>query len=384
MNTTITTQSATSEFLVRKDQLGTTTVRSVPDTALADGHVRIGIDRFALTSNNITYAAMGDAMQYWQFFPVEADADGVAWGCIPVWGFGTVLASRHPEVTVGERLYGYFPMSSAVDLAPGKVSATSFMDTAPHRAQLHAVYNQYTRCTTDPFYTADTEDVQALLRPLFVTSWLIDDFLADNDFFGATASPAQPAQLLLSSASSKTAYGTAFQLAQRTGVEVVGFTSPGNVAFCESLGCYHRVLTYDQLDQIAPDAPSIYVDFAGNAGFRMALHTQCKELKYSCSIGATHVSEMGGAKELPGPKATLFFAPAQIKKRSMDWGPQGLGQRLVQSWNAFVAQATQSAHPWLRVEQHQGPEAVQLAYQQVLGGKGDPRQGHMLSLAAQT
>ena len=384
MNTTITTQSATSEFLVRKDQLGTTTVRSVPDAALADGKVRVGIERFALTSNNITYAAMGDAMQYWQFFPVEADADGVAWGRIPVWGFGTVLASRHPEVTVGERLYGYFPMSSEVDLAPGKVSATSFMDTAPHRAQLHAVYNQYTRCATDPFYTADTEDVQALLRPLFVTSWLIDDFLADNDFFGATASPAQPAQLLLSSASSKTAYGTAFQLAQRTGVEVVGFTSPGNVAFCESLGCYHRVLTYDQLDQIAPDAPSIYVDFAGNAGLRMALHTQCKELKYSCSIGATHVSEMGGAKDLPGPKATLFFAPAQIKKRSMDWGPQGLGQRLVQSWNAFVAQATQSAHPWLRVEQHQGPEAVQLAYQQVLGGKGDPRQGHMLSLAAQT
>ena len=384
MNTTITTQSATSEFLVRKDQLGTTTVRSVPDAALADGKVRVGIERFALTSNNITYAAMGDAMQYWQFFPVEADADGVAWGRIPVWGFGTVLASRHPEVTVGERLYGYFPMSSAVDLAPGKVSATSFMDTAPHRAQLHAVYNQYTRSATDPFYTADTEDVQALLRPLFVTSWLIDDFLADNDFFGATASPAQPAQLLLSSASSKTAYGTAFQLAQRTGVEVVGFTSPGNVAFCESLGCYHRVLTYDQLDQIAPDAPSIYVDFAGNAGLRMALHTQCKELKYSCSIGATHVSEMGGAKDLPGPKATLFFAPAQIKKRSMDWGPQGLGQRLVQSWNAFVAQATQSAHPWLRVEQHQGPEAVQLAYQQVLGGKGDPRQGHMLSLAAQT
>ena len=116
----------------------------------------------------------------------------------------------------------------------------------------------------------------------------------------------------------------------------------------------------------------------------MALHTHCKELKYSCSIGATHVSEMGGAKDLPGPKATLFFAPAQIKKRSMDWGPQGLGQRLVQSWNAFVAQATQSAHPWLRVEQHHGPEAVQLAYQQVLGGKGDPQQGHMLSLAPQT
>ena len=377
-NTTVT------EFLVRKDQLGTTTVRSHTAPALAEGQVRVGIARFALTSNNITYAAMGDAMQYWQFYPVEADADGTLWGRIPVWGFGTVLESRHADVAVGERLYGYFPMSSTVDLAPGKVSATSFMDTAPHRAQLHAVYNQYMRCATDPFYTADTEDVQALLRPLFITSWLIDDFLADNDFFGATANPAQPALLLLSSASSKTAYGTAFQMAQRAGVEVVGLTSPGNVGFCESLGCYHRVLTYDQLDQIAADAPSIYVDFAGSAPFRKALHTHCTGLKYSGSIGATHVSDMGGAKDVPGPKATLFFAPAQIKKRSLDWGPQGLGQRLVQSWQAFVAKATHPASPWLRVEQHSGPTAVQAAYQQVLGGRGDPRMGHMLSLEMQT
>ncbi|MDO8285523.1 MAG: DUF2855 family protein [Rhodoferax sp.] len=372
--------SDTTELLVRKDNLPTTTVRTTPMGPLAEGQVRVGIERFALTSNNITYAAMGDAMQYWQFFPVPDAGDGVAWGRIPVWGFGTVRASRHPDVAVGERLYGYFPMSSAVDLTPAKVSAGSFFDAAPHRAQLHAVYNQYMRCAVDPFYTADSEDVQALLRPLFITSWLIDDFLADNDFFGATADATQPALLLLSSASSKTAYGTAFQLAQRKGVEVVGLTSPANVVFCESLGCYHRVLTYDQLDRIAPDAPSIYVDFAGNAGFRKALHTHCTGLRYSSSIGATHVSDMGGAKDVPGPRATLFFAPAQIKKRSGEWGPQGLAQRLVQSWQAFTATVANAQRPWLRVEHHAGPAAVQAAYQQVLGGKGDPRTGHMLSL----
>jgi hypothetical protein len=316
----------TIDFLVRKDQLGTTSLRTHPMAPLADGQVRVRIDRFALTSNNITYAAMGDAMQYWRFFPVPADAaDGAGWGRIPVWGFGTVQASNCSDIAVGERLYGYFPMANVVDLTPGRVTAGSFFDAAPHRAELHSVYNQYMRCAADPFYTADTEDIQALLRPLFITSWLIDDFLADNDFFGATADPAQPGLMLLSSASSKTAYGTAFQLAQRAGIEVVGLTSPGNVAFCESLGCYHRVLTYDQLDQIAPDAPAIFVDFAGNAGFRKALHTHCKGLKFSSSIGATHVADMGGGKDLPGPKATLFFAPAQIKKRSAEWGAQGPG-----------------------------------------------------------
>lgn len=366
----------TLNFLIRKNDLASTQFDSTPAPQLSEGQVRIAIDRFALTSNNITYAAMGDAMQYWRFFPAQDSA----WGRIPVWGFGTVQESHHPLLVVGEKLYGYFPMANSVDLTPGTISPTYFFDTAPHRAELHPVYNQYMRCSTDPFYTPDTEDLQALLRPLFITSWLIDDFLADNAFFGATAVAGQRPQLLLSSASSKTAYGTAFQLAQREGVDVVGLTSPGNVAFCESLGCYTRVLTYDQLDHIAADAPCVYVDFAGSTKLRLAIHTRFNQLKYSCSIGATHVSDMGGAKDLPGPKATLFFAPAQIKKRSAEWGSQGLSQRMVQDWRSFVAHVSKPGHTWLTVEHHQGQAAVQAAYLQVLGGKGDPRVGHMLSL----
>ncbi len=375
------TLATTTELLVRKDHLATTSLRTSSNAPLPEGQVRVGIDRFALTSNNITYAAMGDAMQYWQFFPVpDTDKDGNGWGRIPVWGFGTVLASRHPDVAVGERLYGYFPMSTSVDLSPVKITSAHFVDGAVHRAPLHSVYNQYMRSAADPFYAVDTEDIQALLRPLFITSWLIDDFLADNDFFGAAANPTQPAVLMLSSASSKTAYGTAFQLARRPGIEVVGFTSESNVAFCKSLGCYHRVLTYQQLDQIAPDAPGIFVDFAGNASFRKTLHTHCTGLKYSSSIGATHVSDMGGSKDVPGPKPTLFFAPAQVKKRSAEWGANGLAKRLVRSWQAFTTEVSHPEHPWLQVQHHRGPAAVLAAYQQVLGGKGDPRQGHMLSL----
>jgi hypothetical protein len=98
---------------------------------------------------------------------------------------------------------------------------------------------------------------------LFMTSWLIDDFLADNEFFGAAT--AGNALTILSSASSKTAYGTAFCLAKRQGVTVIGLTSAANLDFCRSLGCYHRVLTYDQIDQLDPGRAAVYVDFAGNA-----------------------------------------------------------------------------------------------------------------------
>ena len=373
----------TTTFQVRQGQLATTRLVEAADTPLADGQVRVRVDRFAFTSNNITYAAFGQAMQYWQFYPVPADPDGTAWGCIPVWGFGTVVQSLHPGVAVAERLYGYWPMASHAVLQPVKLSAGSFSDGAPHRAALHAVYNQVQRVTSDPFYTADSEDVQALLRPLFLTAWLIDDFLADNAFFGINAAnPAGGSRgvLLLSSASSKTASATAAQLAKRPEVEVVGLTSPGNVAFCESLGCYSRVLTYDQLNDLPADTPCVYVDFAGSGPLRQAIHTRFSRLAYSCSIGGTHVEQLAGAKDLPGPKATLFFAPAQVKKRGAEWGPAEFGQRLVTAWHGFRQQVANSNPPWLVVQQNPGAQAVQAAYAQVLAGRGDPRLGHMLAL----
>ena len=375
----------TQTFQVRKDKLHATRTVVSADPPLADGQVRVVIDRFALTANNITYAAFGAAMNYWQFFPVTGE-DGAAWGCIPVWGFGRVLQSLQPGVAVGERLYGYWPMASHALLQPARLSPNGFADGAPHRAGLHAVYNQYQRCNTDPFYTADTEDRQALLRPLYLTAWLIDDFLADNDWFGANAgaaaSPARPAVMLLSSASSKTAYATAERLAQRQGIEVVGLTSPGNIGFCESLGVYHRVLAYDQLDALPADTPCVYVDFAGNSGLRLAVHRRFTALAHSSAIGGTHVEQLGGGRDLPGPRATLFFAPAQVKKRSTDWGPGEFGKRLVTAWHEFRTKVAQPAAPWLVVQQQVGAAAVTAAYADVLGGKGDPRLGHMLSFEA--
>lgn len=364
----------TLELLVRKDQLSTSRLRERDDTPLAPGQVRARIDRFALTANNITYAAFGDAMHYWDFYPSGEEG----WGVIPVWGFGHVSQSAHPGVAVGERLYGYFPMSDSVVLQPERLTQAGFVDATAHRTSLPAVYNQYLRCNTDPFHTPGTEDVLALLRPLFMTSWLIADFLEDNRFFGATA--AGTGTMLLSSASSKTAYGTAHALAGSNGIEVVGLTSAANVGFCESLGCYHRVLAYEQLDRVAADAVCVYVDFAGNAALRQAIHQRFGGLRYSCAIGGTHVTQLGGGKDLPGPKPTLFFAPSQVKKRHGEWGAQLFGQRLVEAWKGFVPRVTDPAAPWLVVHRHRGADAVSSVYRQVLAGAGDPRIGHILSL----
>ena len=89
---------STHQLLIRKDQLNQTELRTLLDVPLTEGQDRLRVDRFALTANNITYAAFGDAMNYWGFYPTGQDG----WGIIPVWGFATVTQSQHPGVAVGK------------------------------------------------------------------------------------------------------------------------------------------------------------------------------------------------------------------------------------------------------------------------------------------
>jgi hypothetical protein len=378
---TATTPRLLHRFDVHRQDLSRTRQIEAACPAPEAGQVRVRIGLCAYTANNITYAAFGDAMQYWSFYPT-GDAD---WGNVPVWGFGVVEASAHPEVAVGERLYGFWPSASHVLLTPVKVRPGSFMDGAEHRQGLHAVYNQVLRCAADPIDRAtqdtagvtDPEAVQGLLRPLFTTSWLIDDLLADQAFFGAAPSDGG-VPVVLSSASSKTAVAAAAHLARRPGVAVVGLTSARNRAWCERLGVYHRVLTYDQVEALSPTAPTVFVDFAGDAALRRRLHTHLAGLVHSMSVGGTHVEALGRAGDLPGPRPVLFFAPAQIKKRLADWGPEGFEQRLGAAWQAYVAQATAGPEPWLKVVRHAAPEGLEALHAQVLKGQGDPAEGHVL------
>jgi len=280
---------------------------------------------------------------------------------------------------VGERFYGYYPIASDVVLQPVRVGAGGFFDGAEHRRELHAVYNQYTRCATDPGYAAEREAEQALLRPLFTTSFLIDDFLADNAFFGART-------VVLSSASSKTAYGTAFCLAQRRGrvdaVRIVGLTSAGNAGFTRSLGCYDEVLSYDAVGTLPATVPTVYVDFSGSANVRASVHAHFGDgLTYSCSVGGTHWEELGGGKGLAGPRPVLFFAPAQVKKRNADWGPAALQQRVASAWSDFMQLVTASRNPWLRVVRGRGEAAVESTYATLLAGSINPAEGHVMSVA---
>lgn len=354
---------------VRRAELHETRLATTPSQPLSPGQVRLAIDSFGITANNITYAVYGDRMSYWNFFPAP---DGDEWGVVPVWGFADIAESTVEDLEAGERIYGYLPMAGELIVEPARIRPGSFVDATEHRRALPAVYNSYTRCAADPSYDPALEDAQMLLRPLFFTSFLIDDFLAAEEFFGAE-------QIVLTSASSKTAFGTAHLLHQRKGVKVVGLTSAGNVSFVEGLGCYDEVVPYGDIESL-PELRTVAVDFAGNADVIRAIHERFGDhLAYSSVIGGTHweASERS-ANPLPGPNRVFFFAPTQVERRVADWGMPELERRLQVEWDRFVPLTEQ----WLDIEHSTGLESAMAVYADVLAGRADPSVANVIKLTA--
>ena len=348
---------------VSRDDLSGTTLLEVDVPEPEDGEALLRADRVGVTANNVTYAVLGDAFRYWEFFPAATPGHGR----VPLWGFCEVVASRAPGVEVGQRLYGYLPTASHLRVRPDGAGPHGFRDAAPHRAALPSPYNAYALTTGDPAYDAGHEDLQVLYRPLFFTSFVLADFLVDGGTAGAGT-------VALSSASSKTAYGTAFLL-QSAGVRTVGLTSTRNLSFTASLGCYDEVRSYDDVRGLE-QAPTAYVDCAGSTPLRAELHDHLgAQLLADVVVGVTH-QDSSPAGTLAGARPSVFFAPDRMRKRTADWGRAGLDERFAQAWSSFVPVVSQ----WVDVAVGHGPAALRDVWQEVLAGSSDPRTGHVLQL----
>ncbi len=357
-------ETAQRDFIVYRGDLTKTKLISPEREPLAQGAVLLKVDRFAFTANNITYAALGDQLKYWQLFPARE-----GFGIVPVWGFGEVVESRHESVRRGERLFGYFPMSTHLVIEPARVSERALYDGAAHRQEVPPVYNAYARVSGDRNYSGKPGDYQALIRPVFMLSFLMDDFLGEESFFGAEA-------VLLTSASSKTAIGLAHLLKRRGAVKVMGLTSGGNRAFVEGLGIYDAVVAYDAIDMI-PKMPVAIVDMAGNAAVLTALHRHFgSDVRHSSRVGLTHVNMEQPPADLPGAKPEWFSAPHQMKKRASDWGKGVIDRKVDDVWPDAVALFERAT----KVEFASGADAVRRIYLATLAGKARPDTGYMLSL----
>jgi hypothetical protein len=348
---------------VARSDLADTRRLTSPVPEPAHGEALLRVEKVGLTANNVTYAVLGEAFRYWEFFPTESGR-----GVVPLWGFAEIVESRVEGLATGGRVYGYLPSASHLLVRPGRVDERGFRETAEHRATLPSPYNTYALTTADPAYEADREDLQVLFRPLFWTSFMLADWLIDNDAMGAQ-------RIVFSSASSKTAYGAAFEL-HRNGRQVVGLTSPRNVAFTEGLGCYDAVLPYDSVTELSPGVPTLYADLAGEPRLADALRTRLGDaLVHQVVVGVTHQQPQAvGTLADTGP--AMFFAPDQMRKRIGDWGREGLDQRFADAWRTFAPVVAE----WVDVVEAHGPDGLERVWQEVLSGRADPRSGHVVAL----
>lgn len=357
-------------LLTLKADLGATRIETLPDPGPpGEGEVDLAPDRFSLTTNNITYAAFGDAIGYWKVFPTGQDDAGL----MPVWGFADVVASRAPGVEVGARVFGYFPIASRLRVQAGKVTRGGFADLSPWRQAVPDIYNRYVLCAGDDNYDPALEASEAIFRPLFITSYTAVEFLRDNGFFGAR-------QIVASSASSKTAYGSAWAMADDP-VAVHAITGARNAAFVSGLGAYEQVVDYDGVERLPTGVPTVYLDLSGDPDLRGRVHRHFgPDLVYDCLVGATQTDGFAVDRALPGPPPTFFFAATVLDQHRERGTLKAFYARFLADQSTFFARVVDPASPWIRIVEGEGLAAAARVIRSLADGRSDPAEGHVVRL----
>lgn len=358
--------SGNTIFQVRKDDPAITRCTEHP-VSLSQVQALIRVHRFAVTANNVTYAMVGDRIGYWDFFPTGEDA----WGVVPVWGLAEVVDSRAPDVPVGERLYGYWPMAKYLVIEPTNVTETHLFDGSAHRAELPPTYNRYLRLLADPDYDPSLDDARMALWPLYATSFCLHDFLSDRDWCGAE-------QLVVPSASSKTAIGLAYAVKDDPAApKLVGVTSAANAGMVAALALYDQVITYDDIESGLRDRPSVIVDMSGDGQVLGRLHRKLGEnMRYTSTVGLTHHAGNRMGEDFIRERSEMFFAPGHIQKRAKDWGPGEFERRAA----AFWRDAALRSRDWLSISRHHGPEALTRIWDDAIRGVTPPDMARVVAL----
>ena len=330
--------------------------------ALAENAVRLKVDSFAVTANNVTYAVAGDMLGYWNFFPAP---DGL--GVVPMWGHARVAQSNHPQIAAGERVYGYLPMGTHLDVTPDKISPGQFFDAAAHRRPMSPIYSLYSRLAGDPEHDPAREGARMVFGPLFKTGFLIEAMLRREHAYGAKT-------LVMTSASSKTALSLAsVTRANSPDLTRIGLTSTANLAFVRRSGLFDRVLDYRDIATL-PSEAAVCVDLAGDGRLLAQIHHALGDaLAYSCLVGVTHVAArgQGEAAAPPGPVPVFFFAPDHAAAAIKDLGAQGFADAVAARWRTFLIETD----GFVRIETRAGLAAARDAFVATVKGHADPAVG---------
>jgi hypothetical protein len=179
--------SRVNEILaVEKDRRGETLLLKDNVKPLQKGQILLKVQNFAVTANTVTYATVGEKFGYWDFHKnIHEIGSQSKYGFVPAIGWATVEESSNDDIPVGGKYFGWYPMAKYVTVS-AEARSSGFRDVGSHRCNHAPVYVDFTRSDTDPYYcdsSADGEDRQALLRGLFLTSFLANEYLLDANYY---------------------------------------------------------------------------------------------------------------------------------------------------------------------------------------------------------
>jgi len=350
-------------LIVNRSNIKSTSINESSIVGIDDGQVLLEVDQFALTANNVTYAAIGEMMQYWNFFPTAVEGHGI----VPVWGYAKVIASKSPEIKEGTLLYGYLPMSEYFVAEPGRIAPHGFRDMAAHRQKNAPIYNNYDFVQPKQ-YSHPSSPYLPVIRPLFTTSFLLYHFFTDEKFMGAK-------HILLSSASSKTAMALASMLKENKdshSINICGITSSSNKEFVLKTGLYDTVYSYDEVKELLHEG-TVIADFAGNKGLLKEIDDHLTDhLIFISAIGLTDWES--NKDQTPVPKAKFFFAPTYAEVKLKEWGP-AQGMKMIQeAMMKFIAVIA----PQIAIQNISGFDDMQSLFIEMVDGKVNPKHGNII------
>lgn len=251
----------------------------------APSSLRLRTRVVSLTHNNVTYAALGFLVHWWDAHPLPAGGltpppydDADKYGRVSAWGYAEVLESTLPGGPQrGDYVFGYLPLATlAQDVAfrvddgmPGHLTATS-----AYRAQLMPFYNHYFAVARGSDTAAQLRDAaaangpgfDALYRVLFECGHLVTKYMFDAERpvhpgLGPDAPAKSPwtqemadltgATVVLLAPASKTALGMAYEMRKRVRQgagargpkRVVGAASEASRAFVQGTGLYDATVS---------------------------------------------------------------------------------------------------------------------------------------------
>jgi hypothetical protein len=282
-----------------KHRLVTLPTESLPP--IAPSSLRFRSKVLGLTTNNLTYARMGQFMGWYDIYPLpsntpESYSDSATYGRISAWGYAEIIESTVPGITKGQSVYGYLPISTGTEdvrveyaTHQGKEIRDQIIVLDKHRQHLWKLYNRYQVCAPleelENSKGIDSLGWDALMQGLFGTAYNLSTYgfawdegnrihPSGKGDWTATDADLRNATVVILNASGKTGMSFAYNLRHARPKHhqpetIIGVASPVSLRTIGESGFFDKTVLNDDVETIASTISTqrvVLFDFGARPG----------------------------------------------------------------------------------------------------------------------